>query len=97
MTYLLARSTYEWIGKSYTPEEVKAAAAAKKKNEEQQTQKEKVELEALKSEVSALEAKSKSNPDDKDTKKAKGVRIIQELGLDKKYGYRVKPLSAVAA
>ena len=28
---------------------------------------------------------------------AKGVRIIQELGLDKKYGYRVKPLSAVAA
>jgi 4-hydroxy-tetrahydrodipicolinate synthase len=28
---------------------------------------------------------------------AKGVRIIQELGLDKRYGYRVKPLSAVAA
>jgi 4-hydroxy-tetrahydrodipicolinate synthase len=28
---------------------------------------------------------------------AKGVRIIQELGLDKKYGYTVKPLSAVAA
>ena len=28
---------------------------------------------------------------------AKGIRIIQELGLDKKYGYRVKPLSAVAA
>jgi len=28
---------------------------------------------------------------------AKGVRVIQELGLDKKYGYRVKPLSAVAA
>ena len=28
---------------------------------------------------------------------AKGIRIIQELGLDKRYGYRVKPLSAVAA
>jgi 4-hydroxy-tetrahydrodipicolinate synthase len=28
---------------------------------------------------------------------AKGIRIIQELGLDKKYGYTVKPLSAVAA
>jgi 4-hydroxy-tetrahydrodipicolinate synthase len=28
---------------------------------------------------------------------AKGIRIIQELGLDKKYGYSVKPLSAVAA
>ena len=28
---------------------------------------------------------------------AKGVRIIQESGLDKRYGYRVKPLSAVAA
>jgi 4-hydroxy-tetrahydrodipicolinate synthase len=28
---------------------------------------------------------------------AKGVRIIQELGLDKKYGYTVKPLAAVAA
>jgi 4-hydroxy-tetrahydrodipicolinate synthase len=28
---------------------------------------------------------------------AKGVRIIHELGLDKKYGYTVKPLSAVAA
>jgi 4-hydroxy-tetrahydrodipicolinate synthase len=27
----------------------------------------------------------------------KGIRIIQELGLDKKYGYTVKPLSAVAA
>ena len=28
---------------------------------------------------------------------AKGIRIVQELGLDKKYGYRVKPVSAVAA
>jgi 4-hydroxy-tetrahydrodipicolinate synthase len=28
---------------------------------------------------------------------AKGIRIIQELGLDKKYGYTVKPLAAVAA
>ncbi len=28
---------------------------------------------------------------------AKGIRIVQELGLDKRYGYRVKPLSAVAA
>ena len=28
---------------------------------------------------------------------AKGIRVIQELGLDKRYGYRVKPLSAVAA
>jgi 4-hydroxy-tetrahydrodipicolinate synthase len=28
---------------------------------------------------------------------AKGIRIIQELGLDKKYGYKIKPLSAVAA
>ena len=28
---------------------------------------------------------------------AKGVRIVQELGIDKRYGYRVKPLSAVAA
>ncbi|ARP98546.1 4-hydroxy-tetrahydrodipicolinate synthase family protein [Pseudorhodoplanes sinuspersici] len=28
---------------------------------------------------------------------AKGIRVIQELGLDKKYGYRIKPLSAVAA
>jgi len=27
----------------------------------------------------------------------KGIRIIQELGLDKKYGYNIKPLSAVAA
>src|SRR6185312_15035119 len=28
---------------------------------------------------------------------AKGIRIVQELGLDKKYGYRVKPVAAVAA
>lgn len=28
---------------------------------------------------------------------AKGIRVIQELGLDKKYGYRIKPVSAVAA
>jgi 4-hydroxy-tetrahydrodipicolinate synthase len=28
---------------------------------------------------------------------AKGVRIVQELGLDKKYGWTVKPASAVAA
>ncbi len=28
---------------------------------------------------------------------AKGIRIVQELGLDKKYGYRVKPIAAVAA
>src|SRR5437867_5361480 len=28
---------------------------------------------------------------------AKGVRIVQELGLDKQYGYKVGPLSAVAA
>ena len=27
----------------------------------------------------------------------KGIRIVQELGLDKAYGYKVKPLSAVAA
>jgi 4-hydroxy-tetrahydrodipicolinate synthase len=27
---------------------------------------------------------------------AKGVRIVQELGLDKKYGYRVKPAAAAA-
>jgi 4-hydroxy-tetrahydrodipicolinate synthase len=27
---------------------------------------------------------------------AKGLRIVQELGLDKKYGYNVKPLSAAA-
>ena len=28
---------------------------------------------------------------------AKGVRIVQELGLDKKYGYKIGPISAVAA
>jgi 4-hydroxy-tetrahydrodipicolinate synthase len=28
---------------------------------------------------------------------AKGLRIIAELGLDKRYGYKLKPLSAVAA
>jgi 4-hydroxy-tetrahydrodipicolinate synthase len=28
---------------------------------------------------------------------AKGVRIVQELGLDKAYGYKVKPITAVAA
>jgi 4-hydroxy-tetrahydrodipicolinate synthase len=28
---------------------------------------------------------------------AKGVRIVQELGLDKQYGYKAGPLSAVAA
>jgi 4-hydroxy-tetrahydrodipicolinate synthase len=28
---------------------------------------------------------------------AKGVRIIQELGLDQRYGYKLRPLSAVAA
>jgi 4-hydroxy-tetrahydrodipicolinate synthase len=28
---------------------------------------------------------------------AKGVRIIQDLGLDKRYGYRIKPVSAIAA
>ena len=27
---------------------------------------------------------------------AKGVRIVRELGLDKKYGYNIKPLSAAA-
>jgi 4-hydroxy-tetrahydrodipicolinate synthase len=27
----------------------------------------------------------------------KGIRVIQELGLDKKYGYTVKSLAAVAA
>ena len=27
---------------------------------------------------------------------AKGVRIVQELGLDKTYGYNIKPLSAAA-
>ena len=28
---------------------------------------------------------------------AKGVHIVQELGLDKVYGYKVKPITAVAA
>ena len=28
---------------------------------------------------------------------AKGVRVVQELGLDKTYGYKVRPISAVAA
>jgi 4-hydroxy-tetrahydrodipicolinate synthase len=28
---------------------------------------------------------------------AKGLRIIQELDLDKRYGYKLKSLSAVAA
>src|SRR5262249_13656171 len=28
---------------------------------------------------------------------AKGVRIVQELGLDKKYGYQLRPVAAVAA
>src|SRR5262249_580077 len=28
---------------------------------------------------------------------AKGVRIVQELGLDKQYGYKVGPIAAVAA
>jgi 4-hydroxy-tetrahydrodipicolinate synthase len=28
---------------------------------------------------------------------AKGIRIAQELGLDKKYGYKLSPISAVAA
>jgi 4-hydroxy-tetrahydrodipicolinate synthase len=28
---------------------------------------------------------------------AKGVRIVQELGLDKTYGYKVRPIAAVAA
>jgi 4-hydroxy-tetrahydrodipicolinate synthase len=27
----------------------------------------------------------------------KGIRIVADLGLDKKYGYKIKPLSAVAA
>jgi 4-hydroxy-tetrahydrodipicolinate synthase len=27
---------------------------------------------------------------------ANGVRIVQELGLDKKYGYNIRPLSAAA-
>jgi 4-hydroxy-tetrahydrodipicolinate synthase len=28
---------------------------------------------------------------------AKGIRIVQELGLDKRYGYKVRPIAAVAA
>jgi 4-hydroxy-tetrahydrodipicolinate synthase len=28
---------------------------------------------------------------------AKGVRIVSALGLDKRYGYKVKPVAAVAA
>ena len=28
---------------------------------------------------------------------AKGLRIIADLGLDKAYGYKLKPISAVAA
>jgi 4-hydroxy-tetrahydrodipicolinate synthase len=28
---------------------------------------------------------------------AKGIRIVQELGLDKQYGYKIRPLAAVAA
>jgi 4-hydroxy-tetrahydrodipicolinate synthase len=28
---------------------------------------------------------------------AKGIRIVQELGLDKRYGYKIGPISAVAA
>ena len=28
---------------------------------------------------------------------AKGVRIVQELGLDKRYGYKLRPIAAVAA
>jgi 4-hydroxy-tetrahydrodipicolinate synthase len=28
---------------------------------------------------------------------AKGIRVVQELGLDKRYGYKVRPISAVAA
>ena len=28
---------------------------------------------------------------------AKGIRIVHELGLDKQYGYKVGPISAVAA
>jgi 4-hydroxy-tetrahydrodipicolinate synthase len=27
----------------------------------------------------------------------KGVRVVQELGLDRRYGYKVSPISAVAA
>ena len=28
---------------------------------------------------------------------AKGIRIVQELALDKRYGYKLGPISAVAA
>ena len=28
---------------------------------------------------------------------AKGIRVVQELGLDKRYGYKIGPISAVAA
>jgi 4-hydroxy-tetrahydrodipicolinate synthase len=28
---------------------------------------------------------------------AKGIRIVQEHGLDKRYGYKIGPISAVAA
>jgi 4-hydroxy-tetrahydrodipicolinate synthase len=28
---------------------------------------------------------------------AKGLRIVQDLELDKRYGYQLRPLSAVAA
>jgi 4-hydroxy-tetrahydrodipicolinate synthase len=28
---------------------------------------------------------------------AKGIRIVKELGLDQQYGYKVAPISAVAA
>ncbi|OYY11664.1 MAG: 4-hydroxy-tetrahydrodipicolinate synthase, partial [Rhizobiales bacterium 35-68-8] len=28
---------------------------------------------------------------------ARGIRIVQELGLDKKYGWKIAPVSAVAA
>jgi 4-hydroxy-tetrahydrodipicolinate synthase len=28
---------------------------------------------------------------------AKGIRIIQQLGLDRKYGYRMKPVAVAAA
>jgi 4-hydroxy-tetrahydrodipicolinate synthase len=28
---------------------------------------------------------------------AKGVRIVQELGIDRRYGYKLRPLSAIAA
>jgi 4-hydroxy-tetrahydrodipicolinate synthase len=28
---------------------------------------------------------------------AKGIRVVRDLGLDKKYGYKIGPLAAVAA